>query len=76
MEASIVFVLATAISGPTRSRIVPSATRVVCAPGVLQSVICRQPARRASSMAASVSTVSPDCAIETTSVFSSRTGCR
>ena len=70
----MLFVLATAISGPTRMKTVASATRVACEPGVLQIVTCGQPARRASSIAASVSTVSPDCATEITSVRSSRTG--
>ena len=64
IDAVSVFVLATATSGPQRVSTKPSATRVVCAPGVLQIVICGAPRRLASAIASSVSTVSPDCATE------------
>jgi hypothetical protein len=60
--------LATPISGPHRVYTVPSAMRVDCAPGVLQTVSSLAPRVCASCIASSVSTVSPDCAIEITSV--------
>ena len=69
-------VLATAISGPTRISTALSASLVACEPGVLQIVSCAHPARRASSIAARVSTVSPDWPTEITSVRSSSTGRR
>jgi len=47
---------------------VASATRLAWLPGTLVIATCRQPLRPASSIAASVSTVSPDCVTETTSV--------
>ncbi len=67
-DAVNVFVLQTPISRPQRVYTTPSATRVAWLPTTLQMVIWGDPLPRASSIAARVSTVSPDWPTETTRV--------
>src|SRR5687768_17813771 len=58
------FVEATPISGPVCIEMNPSATRMACDPMAFTMLQTVAPLRRPSSMAASVSAVSPDCRSE------------
>ena len=65
---------ATPISGPVCIEMYPSATRMACEPMALTMLHSVAPFLRPSSMAASVSAVSPDCEMASTTVFSSMIG--
>ena len=70
------FVEATPISGPAWMYTPPSDSRAIVEPTTFTTPSARAPRRRASRIAASVSSVSPDCEITSTIVPSSTIGLR
>ena len=71
-----VLVAATPISSPAYVCSTASASRVICEPGEFVTASVRAPRSRARRRAASVSAVSPDWEMATTSVPSSRRASR